>query len=278
MARKPAAPPRAGKSPAAPRAGKPRAPRAGNAPAAPAPTAVVVGVLTGMASELRALSAHDSPSLAAHVSAADPVRAAEQARDLLARGAKGLISFGTAGALAPGLRPGDLVLAHWVRDHETGETRICDAVWRARLRVALARRGMRRRLWEGGLMGAGAVIGAPAVKALLHNASGGALAVDMESAVVARVCAEAGAPFAAVRAVADPRMRAVPGWLAGCIDDAGEAQPRRALQYLMKNRRDFPAVVLAAADNARAHGALREAARLMGPMLCWKEKTGGKGA
>ncbi|MHC8509252.1 MAG: phosphorylase family protein [Rhodospirillales bacterium] len=244
-----------------------RKPAAAPASAVPASVVGFVGVVAGLASEVRALRlVRGAPDLTAHVSAADPVRAEGCARDLLARGAKGLISFGIAGGLAPGPRTGDLVLAHWVRDHESGDIHPCNAEWVHDLRAALAHRGPRLRLWEGGLMGAGAVTGAPAVKALLHKASG-AFAVDMESAAVARVAAEAGAPFAAVRAISDPRDRAVPAWLTNCIDDAGRAQPGRVLSLLRQNRGDIPAVLRAAADSARAHKSLRQAARLMGPAL-----------
>ena len=47
----------------------------------------------------------------------------------IAGGARRLLSFGVAGALAPGLRPGDLVVAEGVIDG--GERIECDAVWTA---------------------------------------------------------------------------------------------------------------------------------------------------
>ena len=122
-------------------------------------------------------------------------RAAHVADSALARGAEALVSWGLAGGLAPGLRPGTLVLPKRVLGPD-GAGFETDAVWRARLAAAL---GPRFRLADGPLLADG---DAPADRADKAAAAArtGAVAVDMESAGVGAAAA------AAARAVRrDPR-------------------------------------------------------------------------
>ena len=62
----------------------------------------------------------------------DPDRARTGARQLAARGARAIISFGPAVGLAPVLRPGDLVIAECVV-LPSGETLATDLAWRTQL-------------------------------------------------------------------------------------------------------------------------------------------------
>ncbi|MFN7174685.1 MAG: hypothetical protein ACK4MT_08280, partial [Thermaurantiacus tibetensis] len=64
-----------------------------------------VGIVCGLASEAAALGL---PGVA--VSGARPEMAEAHARRLAAEGAEALLSVGLAGALAPGLAPGDLLV------------------------------------------------------------------------------------------------------------------------------------------------------------------------
>ena len=117
-------------------------------------------------------------------------------------GYRGIISFGVAGGLAANLRPGDWVVASSVVDAQTSN--VTDLAWSNKL-LNLIGGGAR----HAPIVGVDDPIAEPAIKRDLHRATGAA-AVDMESHVVARLAAEHGLAFAAVRVVVDPAERAIP--------------------------------------------------------------------
>ncbi|MDT0449194.1 phosphorylase family protein [Streptomyces hesseae] len=108
-----------------------------------------------------------------------------------------VIATGFCAGLAPGMHPGDLVVADETRDRE-GRTE-CAGV--ELLAKELARVAPRRVIHTGPLVGSDHVVRG-AERGALHAA--GALAVDMESAATLRSAVRAGArPVAAVRVVVD---------------------------------------------------------------------------
>ena len=117
------------------------------------------------------------------------------------RGALGVISFGVAGGLAPHLAPGDWVIGSGVRTgHEHYPT---DRRWSSRLLEAIPGSV------HGEIAGADAPIADAAEKIGLHALTG-AMAVDMESHVAAKVAALHNIPFAVCRTVIDPADRDLP--------------------------------------------------------------------
>lgn len=123
------------------------------------------------------------------------------AKNAARHGCRGIISFGVAGGLVPDLRPGDWVVASSIVESEA--SRATDAVWSGRLRDAI--KGCR----YSAIVGTETPIAEPAVKRSLHRMTG-AVAVDMESHVVARVAAAHGLSFTALRVIVDPADRAIP--------------------------------------------------------------------
>jgi hypothetical protein len=89
--------------------------------------------------------------------------------------------------------------------------------WHAALERAL---GTAFRVHTGKLMSAADVLTSPLAKRTAAE-SCGASAVDMESAAVAAVAADAGIPFVAVRIVADASMDSLPEDVGKWIDDSG---------------------------------------------------------
>ena len=130
----------------------------------------------------------------------------------IGEGTAGILSFGIAGGLDPGLRPGAVILASGII---AGDKRWpVDAAWRARLAARL------RDAIPGDLAGIDAPVLSPAGKAAL--AESGALAVDMESHIAARLAGASGLPFAALRVVCDPADRVIPpAAIAGMREDGG---------------------------------------------------------
>lgn len=117
---------------------------------------------------------------------------------------KHVLQVGFAGGLRAGLAEGDLVVVERVIDSATGEG--WDAARFEELRGGLAR--MRHRMAQGPLL---------TVPRFLHRAEDkrdagkthNAVVCDMESAFVARACAESGIPWSGVRAVSDGADRTV---------------------------------------------------------------------
>jgi len=120
---------------------------------------------------------------------------------------RGIVSIGFAGGLTDSLSRGDVVIAERVIDARTGETFRCiDAL----TLVATARRG--------DLLCAARVITSTMEKHSLA-AEWNALAVDMESAGVARAAAESGVAFSAIKAVTDAAGRSISIDFARCQSD-----------------------------------------------------------
>jgi hopanoid-associated phosphorylase len=118
-----------------------------------------------------------------------------------AEGASGIISIGLAGALAQGLAPGDWVVADAV---VVGDERLTTApAWRAHLVATLP--GAK----AGAFLGSEAMLTDAAEKQRARLATG-AIAVDMESHIAARVAQRLGLPFAAARVISDAADRGLP--------------------------------------------------------------------
>jgi len=114
-----------------------------------------------------------------------------------------LISFGIAGALSPDLRPGDIILSDEVIEDD--RRWVSDQALRPRIAELARQIGA----IEGPVLGARRIVATKAAKARAWHETG-ALAVDMESGIVARAAAAVGIPFLVLRAVADPAERVLP--------------------------------------------------------------------
>jgi adenosylhomocysteine nucleosidase len=130
----------------------------------------------------------------------DAAQARAAARQLVAGGARAILSFGPAVGLAPLLRPGDLVIAECVV-MPAGETIATDVAWRTELeqRLSVIHPG----LTVARLAGRDRLAASAAEKRAVFRETFAA-AQDSESHAIAAVAQAAGLPFVAVRAIADP--------------------------------------------------------------------------
>lgn len=178
----------------------------------------------------------------------------------VADGAIGIVSFGIAGGLASGIRPGACVVADAVLSPEGIRYEACPS-WRWRLASALA---------PGAVCGLVAGVDRPvasrADKLALHDRTG-ALVADMESHVAARVAQAASLPFAAVRVVADPADRALPPAALYGMRPDGSADIGAVLRSLAAQPRQLAGLVRVAFDTRTALGALRHNRRRLGAAL-----------
>ena len=190
----------------------------------------MIGILCGLNSE--AMIAQRIPQAIIACAAARPHKARELARELTAKGATRLVSFGVAGALQTGLPLGALIIGTHVTA-PTG-TWLCDAGWSARLALNLphARRG--------GVWGSETLVATGREKRALHESSG-CLSVDMESQCAAEVAAEVGVPLVVVRTVCDHAEMDVPPVVMAMIKEDGLIDYGSGLAHVLRNLRQISA-------------------------------------
>jgi adenosylhomocysteine nucleosidase len=173
--------------------------------------------------------------------------------------ARGIVSIGIAGGLAPSLRAGDWVLADTVL--VDGRSAPTDPRWTERLAARLPEAA------RGALLGVDAMAAEATQKAELHRATG-ALAVDMESHVAARVAARHRLPFVAARVVCDPAHRALPPAARVGMRPDGEMDLPAVLRSLLAQPGQLPALILTAWEAERSLRSLLRGHRRLGPGLC----------
>jgi hopanoid-associated phosphorylase len=209
---------------------------------------------TGLRRERRIVA---GPDIEAIASGGDPARL-EALLDRLAGSASGIISIGIAGGLAPGLQVGHWVVADAVL--VDGEPMPTDAAWTGRLAARLPEAA------KGLLLGANAMVAEATQKASLHRTTG-ALAVDMESHIVARVARRHRLPFAVARVVSDAAHRTLPpAARVGMKSDGGMDLPA-VLRSLLADPRQLPALIRTGLDAEQGFRALLRGYRRLGPRL-----------
>ena len=228
-----------------------------------------VGIITGSAAEAaclpRAAAARRAASHRVRVfcSGADPVRAEAGALELVEDGATALVSFGLAAGLAPIIRPGELLVAESVVTPD-GEKVATDDAWRRSLLSYLGGVGNGCRSVR--LAGSDHLLGSDREKQRLFRATG-AGAADMESHAVAAVARDAGIPFLAVRAVADPVERTLPSAAFSALRANGGTNYLGLAWHLMIRPWELPAFVQLVQDSRIGLAALRRVAAAGSPLL-----------
>lgn len=175
-------------------------------------------------------------------------------------GASGIISFGIAGGLAPDLAAGDWVVGSGVRTEE--ECFPTDRVWAQALLAALPG------AVHAGIIGADAPVAHPTEKRRLH-ARTGAVAVDNESHVAARIAAAYRIPFAACRAVIDPAHSVLPPAAVTGLRHDGTPDVLAVFRSVVRQPSQLPALARTALEARTAGAALRRGRRLLGVGLAF---------
>jgi nucleoside phosphorylase len=107
----------------------------------------------------------------------------------------------------------------------------------------------------GGILGLDRMLSSPRDKAEAF-AQRGALCVDMESHHVARMAAENGLLFIAVRAISDQADQVLPAVMASFVDQEGQTRMSAVLAALILGRVGFGSLLRAGHASRRAHQAL----------------------
>ena len=172
-----------------------------------------------------------------------------------------LVSLGYAGALAPELHPGDLVV---VNSYLYGaHIPIPDNSHATRAAALLREAG--RPVLEGPVLTVDAPLLSPQAKRRAHHASG-ALVVDMEGFWIANSAARRGVPLIGIRAVLDEACYPLPSFVATLVADGGRREWVHAARA-MSHPSALRSLLLLALKSRDASRALRQAAEIILPAL-----------
>lgn len=201
---------------------------------------------------VRVICSGDGRNLSQSLTAAiNEVRAAKD-------GHLGLISFGVAGGLDPRLKPGSCIVGSTIVS-ET-DAIATDRSWSQRLLRAIPD------AVHGPIVGVPAPITSREAKRILFQESG-AVAVDMESHIVAATAVEHGIPLAAIRVVTDPAERSLPACAVAAMRPNGTTDIVAMVRSILKRPRELPALFRTMLDAYAARDALLRGRRMLGPHL-----------
>lgn len=221
-----------------------------------------LGIVTGLAREVDCLP-HNDPDLIIACAGANPERAESISRELIEQGCGALLSFGIAGALAPELKVGDIIVATDVVD-DKGLKLPSAENWRNRVLDRLPK--TKGAVKSGIIYGSDQAITSAQQKSQLYEKTG-ALSVDMESHRMARVAASASVPFLAIRVISDDAERAIPSAALGVIGENGKPQIGRIISGLVRNPNQIPQLIQLSKDMEVAIAQLRRVPGLIGPLF-----------
>jgi hopanoid-associated phosphorylase len=177
-------------------------------------------------------------------------------QERIAAGCAGLISFGIAGGLAPHLRPGTCVVGSAII---AGDVRLpTDRVWSRKLLETMPG------AVPGALIGAARPVKTSSAKRALFLETG-AVAVDTESHVVARIALDHRLPMAAIRVVCDPAGHSLPEAALGAIRADGTADLIALLRGVARRPHEIPALLRTAIAARAARATLQRGRHLLGP-------------
>jgi len=161
---------------------------------------------------------------------------------------RAIVSAGIAGALDPSLGAGALVV----------DARGWDRAEVVRAALPDAR--------FGAIVGQDSIAASGAQKAALHTATG-ALAVDMESHVAARVAARHALPFMAIRAVSDTANETLPPAALVGMNPDGSMALGRVLRNLARHPTQLPALIRTGRSANAAFGVLDRVAAAIASLV-----------
>jgi adenosylhomocysteine nucleosidase len=213
--------------------------------------AAVIGVV-GLAFEARIAAGRDTRVICSGDGRTLPTALA----CAIAGDCRGLVSFGVAGGLAPKLHAGTCVVGSVIT---SGTSRfMTDWNWSRNLLQAIPS------AVYGAIVSVSAPIAQPEAKRALH-VSTGALAVDMESHVVASVAAARALPMAAVRVITDSASRELPPVALAAMRANGSIDIAALIRSMMKETSEFPVLLRTALDAAFGLAGLLRCRQFLGP-------------
>ena len=172
------------------------------------------------------------------VSGAGPKRAHQAARRLLDQNVDALISWGCAGALEAGLQPGHLVVPERIVSADD-EVFVPDPSWHQAFLETIP---PSLKHHTGTLLESLTVIKTADEKGRLQRATG-ALAIDMESAAIARLAKAEHLPFLVIRSIADHASMTFPEAINRSLNPRGDVNIGPLLLELLRRPQDLKGLI-----------------------------------
>jgi adenosylhomocysteine nucleosidase len=226
---------------------------------------VITGIVVALPEELRTLTkvklaqgkcAQLSANTTVILAGAGPENARKASLELIAQGAQQLISWGCAGALAPHLKPGDLIIPETILSQDSTPL-ATHQHWREQLTNILEQP---LKCYNGQLLEARVVISLAQDKTQQFRHSN-ALAVDMESAAIARIAAQTDLPFIAIRSIVDSAQFDLPKAISFALNDSGNVVIPKLIKYLCLHPSELVALIQLGLHFKAASQTLKQLAR-----------------
>ncbi|NOR79770.1 MAG: phosphorylase [Methyloprofundus sp.] len=208
---------------------------------------MITGILVALPEELRTLTQSniqqgDCVTVAKNtlvtLSGSGAKNANIATKRLIDNGANQLISWGCAGALAPHLKAGDLVIPSTILTNNNTSFATQES-WSKQVINTLEQNIT---CYNGKLFESDTIISLAQDKAAQYQQTG-ALAVDMESGALAQVAQQAGIPFIAIRSIADPANMDLPKAIAYAMTGQGVISIPKLLLYLCTHLTNLPGLI-----------------------------------
>ncbi|WKJ91778.1 phosphorylase [Methylomonas montana] len=208
---------------------------------------MTIGIVVALPEELstltgQKLSQGDCVSISENIlltlAGAGPLNAERAARLLISEGADKLISWGCAAALAPNLKPGDLVLAEQLLS-EQQQSFHTEADWRQHLHNLLDKH---LPISGGTLAESSHIVADRDDKQHLYRQTG-AVALDMESCAIAKAAQYAKLPCIVIRAIADPATMSLPQAVSQALNSQGQVELGKLLRFLLSHPWEVPELI-----------------------------------
>jgi adenosylhomocysteine nucleosidase len=243
---------------------------------------VITGILVALPEELATLTSkkidkghgvfiNDKVLIAR--SGAGPANAQSAARQLITQGATRLLSWGCAAGLDASVKPGDLIVADRLIDADGNEIAIAPE-WRKSCLHALELLSGNRSIHirTGAIAESHDLISSSRDKKRLHSQTG-AVALDMESAAIARVARLQQMDFLALRAIADPAIMDLPKAIGYSLDDQGEVRLDRLMLFLLSHPLELSGLIQLGLHFNKAKNTLRRVASQLRSIADFEELT-----
>jgi len=208
---------------------------------------VITGILVALPEELRTLTKTKikqgecvtvAKNTIITLSGSGPENARIAAQILIDQGAKQLISWGCAGALAPHLKAGDLIIPESIRTQDNNLI-TTHTQWSKKIIANLV---SNIKYYTGTLLESDSVVALAGIKNELYQSTH-ALAIDMESGAVARIAQQAQIPFIALRSIVDPANLDLPLAINHAMTESGLVSIPKLLLYLCAHPNEIPRLI-----------------------------------
>jgi len=208
---------------------------------------VITGILVALPEELNTLTKLKvkqgeciavTDNIIIILSGAGPTKAHQAAQELVLQGAQQLISWGCAGALDPRLKAGDLIIPQTILTADNNQI-MTHTEWSKQI---IKRLPEKIKYYTGTLLESDSIIDSATSKNKSFQKTQ-AIAVDMESAALARVAQQKQLPCLALRSIVDPANLDLPHAINHAMTGSGLISIPKLMLYLCTHLNEVPRLI-----------------------------------